>query len=231
MSVTARNLSIGQGASLCGGTGPHSARGYTELVDRSTRELATRHDAAHHALSAAKVLDELTRNGDDLMHGSTITRLDHALQAATRAYRDGGDADWIVAALLHDIGDVLAPRHHDRFSAEVLRPFVREEVSWVVEHHGIFHTAATADHYDWESGVHEQYRDHIFFQSCKDFCHRWDQASFDPAYTNEPLSTFEPMVVAVFARSPYSPDVIRHGIVKGLPIPSEQTVSPEPNPL
>jgi len=187
------------------------------LVDLSTQDYAKRHGAVHHTLSAARVLDELTRNGDEFMHGSTITRLDHALQAATRAHRDGADADWIVAALLHDIGDVLAPRHHDRFSAEVLRPFVREEVSWVVEHHGIFHTTATADHYDWDTNVREQFRDHIFFQSCRDFCRNWDQASFDPAFRNEPLTTFESMVTDVFARKPYSPDIIQQGVVKGLP--------------
>ena len=72
------------------------------------------------------------------LEGYRITRLQHGLQSATRAERDGADIDWIVGALLHDIGDGLAPQNHDRFSAEVIRPFVRWDVAWVVEHHGIF---------------------------------------------------------------------------------------------
>ena len=89
------------------------------------------------ALTADRVLDEL-RRAEVSLEGYKITRLEHGLQSATRAERDGADLDWIVGTLLHDIGDGLAPRNHDRMSAEVIRPFVRWDVAWVVEHHGIF---------------------------------------------------------------------------------------------
>ena len=45
--------------------------------------------------------------------------------------------DWVVGTLLHDIGDGLAPQNHDRFAAEILRPYMREEVVWTVEHHAL----------------------------------------------------------------------------------------------
>ena len=90
------------------------------------------------ALTADRVLDELRRAGEATLEGYQITRLDHGLQSGTRALRAGADLDWVVGALLHDVGDGLAPQNHDRMSAEVIRPCVRWEVSWTVEHHGLF---------------------------------------------------------------------------------------------
>ncbi len=168
-------------------------------------------------LTAKRVLAELKRNGDVRIEGTRVTRLQHALQAATRAYRDKADDDWIVAALLHDVGDGLAPSNHDRFSAELLRPFVREEVSWVVEHHGIFHSGQSAERYSWDCDAHIEFSDHRFFKSCAEFSRRWDQPSFDPNFPIEPLETFEQTVIAVFGRAPYDPKILRSGKAQGLP--------------
>ena len=79
-----------------------------------------------------RVLRELARQGDETLAGYKISRLEHGLQSATRALDDGADIDCIVAALLHDIGDGLAPQNHDKMAAEIVRPFVRDEVSWTV---------------------------------------------------------------------------------------------------
>ncbi len=166
--------------------------------------------------TAQRVLDELKRQGETTLEGYKLTRLDHALQSATRASRDGADIDWVVAALLHDIGDGLAPQNHDRYSAEVIRPFVREEVCWVVEHHGIFQMLYYAHHYGWDKNARDQFKDHPGFNACSEFCERWDQSSFDPDYESEPLSFFEPMVNTVFSRKAYDPDVIQAGRYTGL---------------
>lgn len=167
--------------------------------------------------TAGRVMAELERQGQVSLEGYKLTRLDHALQSATRAARDGADIDWIVGALLHDIGDGLAPQNHDRFSAEVIRPFVREEVSWVIEHHGIFQMIYYAHHYGWDANARDEFKDHPGFKSCSDFCERWDQSSFDPEYQAETLSFFEPMVSQVFARKAYDPDVLKAGEFTGLP--------------
>jgi len=168
------------------------------------------------ALTADRVIDELRRHGESTLEGYQLTRLEHALQSATRAERDGVDIDWVVGALLHDIGDGLAPQNHDRFSAEVIRPFVRWEVSWVVEHHGIFQMIYYAHHYGWDKNARDRYRDHPCFDTCSEFCERWDQSAFDPAYNSETLEHFEPMVRSVFSRKAYDPDVIREGFVGGI---------------
>ena len=168
------------------------------------------------ALTADRILDELRRHGETTLEGYRVTRLTHGLQAATRALRDGADTDWIIGALLHDIGDGLAPQNHDRFSAEVIRPFVRWDVAWVVEHHGIFQMLYYAHHYGWDRDARDQFKDHPCFQLCADFCERWDQASFDPDYTTEPLERFEPLLRQVFSRKAYDPAVIQDGVVTRL---------------
>lgn len=169
------------------------------------------------ALTADRVLKELAHQAEDTLAGYKISRLEHALQAATRAEADGADKDWIAAALLHDIGDGLAPQNHDRFAAEMLRPYMREEVIWVVEHHASFQLYYYAHHYGWNRHEREKYRGSPYYQSCADFCERWDQSSFDPDYPTKPLEYFEPLVREIFSRKAYDPAVTQAGVVNGLP--------------
>ncbi len=171
----------------------------------------------HIAGTADRVLRELHSQAAESLPGYKITRLDHALQAATRAHRDGADIDWVVAAVLHDIGDGLAPQNHDVFAAEILRPYMRQEVVWTVQHHGKFQMYYYAHHYGHDRDEREKYRDSPYFQSCADFCERWDQSSFDPDYKSEPFEFFAPMVREVFARKAFAPEVIQSGVVRGLP--------------
>lgn len=191
---------------------------FTQMKDgtREDYELLEKLEKPYLALTSDRVLAELRRQGDVTLEGYNITRLDHALQSATRARRDSADIDWIVAALCHDIGDGLAPQNHDRFSAEVLRPFVRWDVAWVVEHHGIFQMLYYAHHYGWDKDARDRYRDHPCFQTCADFCERWDQSSFDPEYLADPLVSFESEARQVFGRKAYDPAVIREGESLGL---------------
>lgn len=191
---------------------------FTQMKDGTKEDYQLLHELEkpYLSLTADRVLDELKRQGGVSLEGYKITRLDHALQSATRALRDGADIDWIVGALLHDIGDGLAPQIHDRFSAEVIRPFVRWDVAWVVEHHGIFQMIYYAHHYGWDENARDRFRDHPCFDNCAEFCERWDQSSFDPDYSQEPLRVFEPMLREIFARKAYDPDIIREGHVSAL---------------
>jgi len=191
---------------------------FTQMKDgtREDYELLERLEKPYLALTPDRVLDELRRQGEVTLEGYRITRLTHGLQSAPRAERDGADIDWIVGALLHDVGDGLAPQNHDRFSAEVIRPFVRWDVAWVVEHHGIFQSFYYGHHYGWDRNARDQFKDHPCYDSCAAFCERWDQSSFDPEYDTLPLEHFEPLVREVFARKAYDPQVIREGYVSSL---------------
>ena len=148
---------------------------------------------------------------DESMSGYKITRLGHSLQSATRAWNEGADADWVVSALLHDIGDIFAPYNHDEYAASILRPFVREQCTWVVEKHGDFQMLYYGHHVGGNQHKRDAYAGHMYFDDCAAFCERWDQASFDPDYKTEPVEFFTDMTREVFARQAYDPAVVRAG--------------------
>lgn len=191
---------------------------FTQMKDgtRDDYQLLRAFETEHFKGTAGRLLQELATQGDETIPGYKISRLEHALQSATRAYEEGAGVDWVVATLLHDIGDGLAPQNHDRFAAEVLRPFVRDEVTWVVEHHGAFQMVYYAHHFDRNPNEREKYKDSPYYQTCVDFCERWDQTSFDPDYDSKPLSFFADMVDEVFARPAYDDDVLSVGDIRGL---------------
>lgn len=148
---------------------------------------------------------------DESLSGYQVTRLGHSLQAATRAWRAGADTDWVVAALLHDIGDIYAPYNHDEYAAAILKPFVREQVTWVVEKHGDFQRLYYAHHVGGNRHVRDRFKGHAYYDDCAEFCEMWDQSSFDPAYPTMKVEDFAPLVREVFARTAYDPAVIRTG--------------------
>jgi predicted HD phosphohydrolase len=137
--------------------------------------------------------------------GYPVTRLAHSLQTATRARKDGADEEMVLAALIHDIGDDLSPYGHAEVAAAILRPYVRPEVVWIVEQHGLFQSYYYAHHLGGNRDGRERFRDHRWYQACKDFCADWDQSSFDPTYPWEPLEAFEPLVRKIFTRKAWDP--------------------------
>ncbi len=152
-----------------------------------------------------RVLDWL-RTMDDSA-GYLITRLEHCLQAATRAHRAGEDEETVVCVLLHDIGDYLAPANHSEVAAAVLRPYVSEKNYWIVKHHGVFQGKYYFHHIGADPDARDRWRDHPYYQATVDFCARYDQVSFDPDYDWESLEFFEPMVRRVLAAPAQTPDV------------------------
>lgn len=192
---------------------------FTQMKDgtRQEYEFLAEQEKPYVANTAHRLMAELKRQGKDSMAGYKITRLEHALQSATRAHNDGADIDWVVGTLLHDIGDGLAPLNHDRFAAEIIRPFVREEVTWVVEHHGLFQSYYYGHHHGWDKNARDEFKSHRYYKSCVDFCERWDQNSFDPDFKSQSLEFFEPLVETVFARKTYDPNNIQTNQVTGLP--------------
>jgi predicted HD phosphohydrolase len=167
-----------------------------ELLDRSEREYAEG--------LPQRVLDAVRRL-DHALQGYPVSRLTHSLQTATRALRDGADEELIVAALIHDVGDELAPYNHAELAASIIRPYVRAEVSWIVEQHGLFQTYYYVHHNGGDRFMRDRYRGHPWYESCAAFCHRWDQSSFDPDYPTLPLETFEPYVQRIFSRKAHDP--------------------------
>jgi predicted HD phosphohydrolase len=167
-----------------------------ELLERGEREYVR-------ALPD-RVLDAL-RKLDQSLPGYPVTRLGHSLQTATRALKDGADEELVVAALIHDVGDELAPYNHAEIAAGIIRPYVRAEVTWIVEQHGLFQTYYYAHHSGGDRHGREKFRGHRWYQACKDFCANWDQCSFDPEYPSQPVSAFEPLLREIFSRPAHDP--------------------------
>jgi predicted HD phosphohydrolase len=166
------------------------------LLDESERDFAK--GLPQQIMTALKRLDHS-------LEGYPLTRLGHSLQTATRALRDGADDELVVAALIHNLGDELSPYNHAEIAAGIIRPYVREEVSWIVEQHGLFQTYYYVHHMGGDRHMRDRYKDHKWFESCANFCERWDQASFDPDYDTLPLEAFAPLVEKIFSRTPHDP--------------------------
>jgi predicted HD phosphohydrolase len=128
--------------------------------------------------------------------GFPVDRLEHSLQTATRAERDGQDEEYVLCALLHDIGDTLSPFNHPAIAADIVKPFVSEANHWMVEHHGIFQGYYFWHYLGMDRNTREQYRDSPYFDYTEEFCAKYDQTAFDADYKSEPLEHFEPLIRA-----------------------------------
>jgi predicted HD phosphohydrolase len=152
----------------------------------------------HRGKHVDRILDQMRLLDDD--HGGfAVDRLEHSLQTATRAHQAGRDEEYVVCALLHDIGDILLPASHAEMGAAILKPYVSEANHWMLEKHGIFQGYYFFHYLGLDRDLREQYRGHPHFEHCAQFCHLYDQNSFDPAYESMPLSAFEPMLRRVVA--------------------------------
>ena len=165
------------------------------LLDKNEKDFAKK--TADRIL---KFLSSLT----ETLEGYQVSRLEHSLQSATRALHAGENEEMIVAALLHDIGDELAPMNHSEYAASILKPYVSEKTHWIVEKHGEFQAYYYAHHLGGNRNKRDKYKGHKYFDACVNFCEKYDQCSFDPNYESYPLEKFKPMVRNIFARKPYS---------------------------
>jgi predicted HD phosphohydrolase len=160
---------------------------------------------------AGRLLDHLKLLGDDT-GGFQVDRLEHSLQTATRAHQAGEDEEYVVCALLHDIGDMLASFNHPDLAATILQPFVSEENHWMVAKHGIFQGYYFFHHIGMDRDMREQFRGHPAFEKTAHFCEIYDAAAFDPNFESMPLDAFRPMVerlVAAPKRSIYKDAVTK----------------------
>ena len=186
---------------------------FTQMKDGTAREYQFLHKLETDYIHALpdRLLLALERLGDSLQ-GYQVSRLEHSLQSASRAEADGADIEMVVAALVHDLGDELAPENHSQLAASILRPYVRAEVTWIIEMHGLFQMKYYAHFYGRDPDGHLAYKDHPWYNACWRFCEYYDQAAFDPAYPSKTLAYFEPMLREVFSRAPFDPAVLKEPV-------------------
>ncbi|HYA69355.1 MAG TPA: HD domain-containing protein [Acidimicrobiales bacterium] len=172
-------------------------------MDQSTAEqwaaigaetMAHQNRTADRVLAMLEALAEIT-------DGFAVDQLTHSLQTATRAEEAGADDELVVASLCHDIGKYVSVPGHPRIAAEILRPYVREEVYHVIRTHQDFQGRHYYQYFGGDPDARVQYRDEPWFSLGERFADEWDQTSFDPDYPTEVLSHFEPALRALFARA------------------------------
>ncbi|MDW3213988.1 MAG: HD domain-containing protein [Ilumatobacteraceae bacterium] len=152
-------------------------------------------------LVADRVMDML-RSMDELHQGFAVSQLDHALQTATRAERDGADEDMVIASLCHDIGKTFSNMNHPAIAAEMLRPWVSDEAYWVVKYHQDFQGRHYYARIGMDPEMRRKHLGHEHYEMAERFADVWDQTAFDPKYPSESLDHFEPLVRKVFSRPP-----------------------------
>ncbi len=177
---------------------------FTSMAEGTKEDYALldRAGESHLATMPARMMDAL-ENLKQSYSGYQVTRYEHSLQSATRAHKDGRDEEYVATALLHDIGDELAPLTHGEMMGAVLRPYVRPELVWVAKHHGVFQAYYYAHHYGKDRNARDRFQDSPFFDACVEFCEKYDQNCFDPAYESLPAEFFRPLVERVFAKPHY----------------------------
>jgi predicted HD phosphohydrolase len=177
---------------------------FTAMADGTREDYALL--AEHEQAFVAGLPDRLLAALESLRHslgGYRISRYEHSLQAASRAARDDRDEEYLVAALLHDIGDDLAPYTHGELAAAVLEPYVRPELTWVVKHHGVFQLYHYGHQVGADRNARDRFRDSPWFDATVEFCERYDQNCFDPEYRSLPIEGFDPILRRVLAEPRY----------------------------
>jgi predicted HD phosphohydrolase len=158
-------------------------------------------------VAATNVLAQLRMLANE--HGGfPVDRLEHSLQTATRAERDGRDDEYILCALLHDMGDNLAPLNHPAIAAGILKPLVSQANHWMIAHHGIFQGYYFWHHIGLNRDHREKFRESPYYEYTEEFCAKYDSPAFDTDYRSQPLEHFEPIV-----RSFFTPKRSRDGAV------------------
>lgn len=184
-----------------GAHGAEDTAKFTAMADGTLEDwqIIGRHAGTFQRGLADRVLTHLKLLDGDF-GGYPVDRLEHSVQTATRAHRAGMDEEYVVCALLHDIGDTLGSANHADIGAAILKPYVSEQNHWMLEHHGIFQGYYFFDFLGLDRNMRDQYRGHPSFEYTAQFCHLYDQSAFDPNYDSMPLEAFEPMVQRVFSQ-------------------------------
>lgn len=176
---------------------------FTAMADGTAEEYAFLAEHEHEYAKAlpSRIIAALEKL-EDSIGGYQVSRLEHSLQSGTRALNDGRSTEYVIAALVHDIGDELAPFSHSEMVAAILRPYVEEEIYWIIKHHGIFQMYYYAHHVGGDRNARDRFREHQWFDACAEFCEKYDQNCFDPNYPSKPLAFFIPMIEEIFGREP-----------------------------
>lgn len=183
---------------------------WTSLKTASKDELLAwdRAESDHASHLVQNVINHFTLMKEEALDHDAlpVSRYTHSLQTATRALRDGQDEEYVMCALLHDIGDILCPFNHQDVAVAILKPFVSEKNLWIVQQHALFQGYYFFHYVGGDRHARDQFKDHRWYGDVAEFCEKYDQAAFDPDYETLPFEHFEPMLHRLFAKPKWASD-------------------------
>jgi predicted HD phosphohydrolase len=181
-------------------TSKTTSRPFTRMDASTAEEWAVigKETATNQGRVAERVLG-LLRSLAEVTDGFAVDQLTHCCQTATMAERAGADDEFVVASLCHDIGKAISVPNHPMIGAEILKPYVRDEVYQVIRAHQDFQGRHYYAHFGGDPNARDQYRDEAWYALAERFADEWDQIAFDPDYDTLPLEHFEPRLREVFA--------------------------------
>src|SRR5881275_1055733 len=156
-------------------------------------------ESAKSQQSQGETVLQLLRMLSNIVSGFAVDQLTHCLQTATLAERAGADKEVVVASLCHDIGKVVSVPNHGGIAAEILKPYVRDDVYFMIKTHQDFQGRHYYHHFGGDPDARDQYKGHAAYELAERFADEWDQAAFDPDYDTLPLEHFEPRLRELFA--------------------------------
>jgi predicted HD phosphohydrolase len=168
-------------------------------MDESTKEQWL-HIGAQHAVNQGRVADRmlmLLESLREITDGFNTDQLTHCLQTATLAELAGADEEIVFASLMHDVGKAVTVENHGAIAAELIKPFVREDVYQMIRVHQDFQGKHYYEHFGADPNARESHRAELTpeqFELAALFADEWDQIAFDAEYDTLPLEHFEPVV-------------------------------------
>ncbi|MCW3784627.1 HD domain-containing protein [Defluviimonas salinarum] len=157
------------------------------------------YEEAYNAALPDRILAAI-RSLDEEWTPYPLNRYQHSLQAATRAHDDKADEEIVIAALVHDVGDILSPYNHGELAAAMMKPYVSERTYWILKHHCVFQGYYYNHFLGGDRNAREKYKGSRWYEDAIYFCHTYDQCAFDPDYPTKPLEFFEPMLRRVLSK-------------------------------
>lgn len=131
--------------------------------------------------------------------GFPVDRLQHCLQTAELAAEAGEDEEYIVCALLHDIGDTLGSTNHADVGAAILQPFISEANHWMIKNHAVVQGYNFFHYIGMDRNMRDQLQGSEHYQRTLDFVNNYDDLAFDASKPKLSLDLFEPMVKKVLS--------------------------------
>jgi predicted HD phosphohydrolase len=131
--------------------------------------------------------------------GFPVDRLHHSLLTATLAQEGGEDDEYVVCALIHDIGDTLGTWNHADVAAAILKPFISDENLWMIEKHAVFQGYNFFHHIGRDRNLRDTLKGHAAYDRTAKFVEKYDNPAFDPDKNCLPLEHFVPIVERVLS--------------------------------